>query len=271
MKKLYIYKDKMYEYINTCLTCCMKNTNINSSNHIQNDVDMGMKVSSKECDNNEDNTVQTNNHQISTDNIIHSNNDNDMYENKYKDDNNVNNIDHIDDVHNIEKIDDTDCFVSTFVKYNSNSFQIDDVQTVFKAYSTIFQPIVKLKPGDKLNIYNNKIYVSSNSWSQSMERWYYSQSRQYSMEYIKQLFYEYNHYINRLLEYYKDKESSFHAHLLRRYQLILKDILNINITLITSLIELTQTYKNDSIVNRIYNTIYNDLILRNTDIISRLY
>ena len=150
MKKLYIYKDKMYEYINTCLTCCMKNTNINSSNHIQND------------------TVQTNNHQISTDNIIHSNNDNDMYENKYKDDNNVNNIDHIDDVHNIEKIDDTDCFVSTFVKYNSNSFQIDDVQTVFKAYSTIFQPIVKLKPGDKLNIYNNKIYVSSNSWSQSM-------------------------------------------------------------------------------------------------------
>lgn len=240
-----IYKDKFRKYFKQ-FTCCTKNKDKGINHHIQNDL-----IISPQCDNTHNDTIENTTTNINTEidisnNIQQEHNDNDM-------DNN----------------DEPECSAPTFVKYNS--FQIDDVDTTFQAYCTILEPIVKLKPGDKLSIYNDKIYVSSNSWTQSMERWYYSQSRQYSMEHIKQLFYEYNYYINRLLVYYKDNESSFDLRVIRRYQLILKDILNINITLITSLIELTQTYKNDNVVNGIYNTIYNDLILRNTDIISKLY
>lgn len=167
-------------------------------------------------------------------------------------------------------LNDSVCFTSTFVNFR-NTFNIEDVETTMKEYCDVFEPIMELKIGDKLSIYDNKIYVSSNSWGQSIERWYYSQSRQQSMEYIKQLFYEYNDYINRLLIFYNENEASIEKLLLRQYNNILKNILDVNVKLITSLIELTQTYKNDTFVINIYNTIYTDLILRNTAIITKLY
>ena len=120
-------------------------------------------------------------------------------------------------------------------------------------------------------VYNNKIYISTNSWTQSMERWYYSESREQSMKFIKQVFDEYNDFLNKILILYNEKNSMFTKKDSRSYQQLLKDILDTNVLLITSLIELTQTYKNDTFVTNIYNTIYTDLILINTSIITKLY
>lgn len=252
MNELTLFKNRIYTLFNTCFYCCLHiklhtNMNLNefreSAQYIKDDIDIGHTKKNDEK------------------------NENDPHKNEH-DNEDEKNMNLIDTSNN--PLNDSICFTCTFVKY-TNTFNINDVEATINDYSVLFEPIMELKVGDKLSIYDNKIYISSNSWVQSMERWYYSQSRQQSMEYIKQLFYEYNDYINRLLIYYNENEPSIDKLLLRRYNTILKNILDVNVKLITSLIELTQTYKNDTLVTNVYNTIYTDLILRNTTIITKLY
>lgn len=169
--------------------------------------------------------------------------------------------------------------VISILSIDNMDFSIRNIEYIYNVYETFyikFNPLFELKIGDKISVYDGSISVSMDSWFQSMERWYYKQSRKISMDYLKQLFLEYNHFSNKTLQQFHFENSEFiycqnTKVKISKCKTLLKQILDVNIKLITSLIELTQTYKNDIEVINVYNNIHSSLIVINTRIITELY
>lgn len=240
----------------TSIDCLNNNNKVINKNMINDNDAIEVKITHDKNINNEYETETETPNETETETEVEIEIEDDTKEND-----NVNDNDDDDDDDNqssflLYVLDENICFKNDY----------DIVKNGHDKYVDFFSPLLELKEGDKINIYNNTIYISNNSWLQSMERWYYSQSRQYSLNILEKTFDEYIMFISTLIQAVK-KETSLES----IYKSIFSEITSNNIKLSVSLIELSKTYQNDITIVKRYNEIRNKLIFENTNIISNFY
>lgn len=137
------------------------------------------------------------------------------------------------------------------------SYNYEELINSFDAFNDQFLLLENLKVGDKIGFtMNNKLYIDENNYYQGLSRWYYNQTRENVFDKFSKMVKEYLLYLRFVDDVHTNTQSIQYMHIVRG---IIFRISKLSSILITALEFLKITYRDDTTIPTLLNTLCIDI------------